>query len=45
MNSMNIEDKYNKLEELNKLAELSGGKERKDKQHSAGKKTARERVM
>ncbi len=42
---MNIEDKYNKLEELNKLAELSGGKERKDKRHAAGKKTARERVL
>ncbi len=42
---MNIEDKYNKLEELNKLAELGGGKERKDKQHAAGKKTARERVL
>jgi len=42
---MNLEDKYSKLEELNKLAELSGGKERKDKQHGAGKKTARERVM
>jgi len=42
---MDIEDKYNKLEELNKLAELSGGKERKDKRHAAGKKTARERVM
>ena len=42
---MNLEDKYSKLEELNKLAELSGGKERKDKQHAAGKKTAKERVM
>ena len=42
---MNIEDKYNKLEELNKQAELSGGTERKEKQHAAGKKTARERVL
>jgi acetyl-CoA carboxylase carboxyltransferase component len=42
---MNIKDKYNKLEELNNLAELSGGKERKDKRHAAGKKTARERVL
>jgi len=42
---MDIEDKYNKLDELNKLAELSGGKERKDKRHAAGKKTARERVL
>ena len=42
---MNLEDKYKKLEELNKLAELSGGKERKEKQHAAGKNTARERVL
>ncbi len=42
---MNLKDKYSKLEGLNKLAELSGGKERKDKQHAAGKKTARERVL
>ncbi len=42
---MNLEDKYNKLEELNKLAELSGGETRKEKQHAAGKKTARERVL
>ncbi|NOR75254.1 MAG: methylmalonyl-CoA carboxyltransferase [Draconibacterium sp.] len=42
---MKLEDKYNKLEELNKLAELSGGEQRKDKQHAAGKKTARERIL
>ena len=42
---MNLEDKYNKLEELNNLAELSGGEARKEKQHAAGKKTARERVL
>ncbi len=42
---MNLENKYRRLEELNKLAELSGGKDRKEKQHAAGKKTARERVL
>jgi propionyl-CoA carboxylase beta chain len=42
---MNIEDKYHQLEELNKKAELGGGIQRKEKQHAAGKKTARERVL
>ncbi len=42
---MKLEDKFNKLEELNKLAELGGGETRKEKQHAAGKKTARERVL
>ncbi len=42
---MNLEDKFRQLEELNKQAELSGGEARKEKQHAAGKKTARERVL
>jgi len=42
---MNLEDKFRQLEELNKQAELSGGEVRKEKQHAAGKKTARERVL
>lgn len=39
-----IEEKYNLFEEKNKLAELGGGQVRIDKQHAAGRKTARERV-
>ncbi len=42
---MKLEDKFHKLEELNKLAELGGGEARKEKQHAAGKKTARERIL
>jgi len=42
---MNLKDKYLQLEELNKKAELGGGLKRKEKQHAAGKKTARERVL
>ena len=41
---MSLEDKFKQFEERNKLAELGGGKERIDKQHSAGRKTARERI-
>ncbi len=33
-----------RLEEIEKLAELAGGRERIDKQHEAGKYTARERI-
>lgn len=33
-----------RLEEIEKLAELAGGQERIDKQHEAGKYTARERI-
>ncbi|MBN1819598.1 MAG: acyl-CoA carboxylase subunit beta [Prolixibacteraceae bacterium] len=40
-----MKQKYNLLEERNKLAEEGGGNERIDKQHSAGKKTARERIQ
>ncbi len=39
-----IEDKYNQFEEKNKIAELGGGQKRIDKQHAAGRKTARERI-
>ncbi len=39
-----IEDKYKQFEEKNKVAELGGGQARIDKQHAAGRKTARERV-
>ncbi len=42
---MNLKEKYNQLEELNKKAELGGGIERIEKQHSAGKKSARERIV
>ena len=40
---MSLEDKFKQFENRNKLAELGGGKERIDRQHSAGRKTARER--
>jgi propionyl-CoA carboxylase beta chain len=40
----NIEEKYNLFEEKNTMAELGGGQERIDKQHAAGRKTARERI-
>ena len=42
---MSLENKYRRLEELNKEAELGGGLKRKEKQHAAGKKTARERIL
>lgn len=42
---MDIIEKYNQLEELNKNAELGGGTERIKKQHESGKKTARERIV
>lgn len=41
---MSIQDKFNKLENLNKAAEMGGGQARIDKMHKAGKKTARERI-
>ncbi len=41
---MSIEKKIKQLEEKHKAAELGGGQERIDKQHKAGKKTARERI-
>ncbi|SHE66372.1 propionyl-CoA carboxylase carboxyltransferase subunit [Mariniphaga anaerophila] len=42
---MNIEDKYNQLDNFNSQAELGGGEERIGKQHKTGKKTARERIL
>jgi propionyl-CoA carboxylase beta chain len=42
---MNLNEKYRQLEEINKKAELGGGIERIEKQHSLGKKTARERII
>ncbi len=41
---MSLRKKIAKLEEKHKLAELGGGQSRIDKQHKAGRKTARERV-
>ncbi len=41
---MSLEEKFKQFEERNKLAELGGGKERIEKQHAAGRKTARERI-
>ncbi|HOH99274.1 MAG TPA: acyl-CoA carboxylase subunit beta [Bacteroidales bacterium] len=42
---MNIEEKYRELERRNSEAELGGGQERIDRQHAAGRKTARERIL
>ena len=42
---MDLKAKYNQLETFNKQAELGGGQERIEKQHAAGKKTARERIL
>jgi propionyl-CoA carboxylase beta chain len=39
-----LEEKYNKLESLNQLAELGGGLDRIEKQHASGRMTARERI-
>jgi len=41
---MSIPKKLDDLKEKNRLAELGGGAERIEKQHQAGKLTARERV-
>jgi propionyl-CoA carboxylase beta chain len=37
-------EKFKKLEEKNRVAELGGGQDRIDRQHSANRKTARERL-
>ncbi|MCD6355630.1 MAG: acyl-CoA carboxylase subunit beta [Prolixibacteraceae bacterium] len=42
---MDITEKYHQLEEFNRKAELGGGVTRIEKQHAAGKKTARERIL
>jgi propionyl-CoA carboxylase beta chain len=39
---MMMDDKYRELEKNNLEAENGGGQERIEKQHSAGRKTARE---
>lgn len=41
---LTLEDKIKKFEELNKAAEVGGGKDRIAKHHAGGKKTARERI-
>lgn len=41
---MNLKEKYDLLTDLNKQAESGGGQERIEKQHAAGKKSARERI-
>lgn len=41
---MNLEDKFKKFELINKQAELGGGIERIERQHKAGRLTARERI-
>jgi len=41
---MSLEDKIKKLEELNAQAELGGGTDRIERQHAAGRMTARERI-
>ena len=41
---MSIEEKFKQFEERNRLAEMGGGKDRIERQHSAGRKTARERI-
>ncbi len=42
---MDLKVKYLQLEEMNLKAESGGGIERVEKQHAAGKKTARERIQ
>ncbi len=41
---MSIKEKFQEFEERNQNAELGGGKARIEKQHKAGRKTARERI-
>ena len=42
---MDLKSKFSLLEEYNRQAEWTGGKERIEKQHAAGKKSARERIL
>ncbi len=42
---MSLKSKIKTLEEKSQLAELGGGQQRIDKQHKAGRLTARERIM
>ena len=41
---MSIKEKFEEFEKRDKNAELGGGKERIERQHKAGRKTARERI-
>jgi propionyl-CoA carboxylase beta chain len=41
---MTSQDRFEELNRLNRLAELGGGPDRLERQHKAGKKTARERI-
>ena len=41
---MAIEDKMKRLEEMNARAMMGGGQARIDRQHAAGKLSARERI-
>ena len=41
---MGLEERFEELRRLRELAELGGGRERIERQHKAGKKTARERL-
>jgi propionyl-CoA carboxylase beta subunit len=40
-----LEEKFKQFDEKNKLAELGGGQDRIERQHKAGRLTARERVL
>ncbi len=42
---MDLKDNYKLLADYNKQAEMGGGAERIEKQHAAGKKSARERIL
>lgn len=42
---MDLKENYKLLADYNKQAEMGGGAERIDKQHAAGKKSARERIL
>jgi propionyl-CoA carboxylase beta chain len=42
---MDLKQKLALLDEMNRSAEIGGGQERIEKQHSQGKKTARERIL
>lgn len=42
---MDLKAKYEQLDTFNQKAEEGGGQERIEKQHAAGKKTARERIL
>jgi len=41
---MSLEERFAELRRRNEAADLAGGRERIERQHKAGKKTARERL-